>query len=281
MESGMLAVPMRVAFRIVCWTFAICVPAWAQGEPASVDSQDAGDLEPLPVPEPLSPPETLSRTSSEPPVEPSPTLAPPPSADDVRVRTMTVPPPGSYVHDGFYFRLALGGGLVSETLRVINDEATSNCSLTGPGVLFDLALGGTLGGGLVLGGALHTMSLAKRRRGRLPMPAGEAYDEHVASLSTIGVVADWYPDPSRGFHGQVMLGAGVLRLSDTADSDYAASGSVLSAGLGHEWWVGPEASLGILARFDWASLAFHEDEPPTDYEHGLLHLGVMATATYH
>ncbi len=272
---------MRVVFRVLCWSFALCAPAWAQGEPASGDSQEAGDLEPLPVPEPLPLPETLSRASSDPPVALSPTLPAPPTADDIRVRSMELPPLGAYVHDGFYLRLALGGGGAFETMGLSGDAEAGSCRVGGPAVAFDLAMGGTLGSGFVLGGVLSTMYFAKQQRGRLPMPEAEVRDEHAASLSTIGILADWYPDPSKGFHAQAVLGAGVLRLSDTADSDYAPSGTAISAGLGHEWWLGPEASLGILARFDWAFLTYQDEEAERDYEHRLLHFGLMGTATYH
>jgi hypothetical protein len=166
-------------------------------------------------------------------------------------------------------------------MGLTRDAESASCRVAGPVVAFDLAMGGTLGRGFVLGGELSTTYFGKQQRGRLPMPEAEVQDEHAAFLSTVGVLADWYVDPSKGFHVQGVVGAGALRLSDTADSDYVASGTVVSGGIGHEWWMGPETSLGILVRVDWASLSYRDDGLQTDHEHRILHVGLAVTATYH
>ena len=273
--------PMQAQAIRVVGVGALVVPslAWAQEPPMA-------EPEPLPEPEemsqPLPPPEQLTReTPALPPLPPSPPLAPPPSAEAVRARQPFRTEPGIHTHDGFYLRLGLGGGRGVETIeRTAKDGSVATCEVESPAVVMDLTIGGTIGSGFVLGGSLYTAYVAPQLRGAVTMPESERENEHGATLSGLGLFAEWYPDPSGGFHVQGMLGGGTLLLSDTADSDYAPAGSLVSAGVGHSWWVGPDASLGILARADWASLAY-EDDADVSFEHTWLHIGLMGTVTYH
>jgi hypothetical protein len=164
--------------------------------------------------------------------------------------------------------------------RTARDGSVATCEVESPAVVMDLTIGGTIGSGFVLGGSLYTAYVAPQLRAAVTMPESEREDEHGATLSALGLFAEWYPNPSGGFHVQGMLGGGTLLLSDTADSDYAPAGSLVSAGVGHSWWVGPDASLGLLARADWASLAY-EDDADVSFEHTWLHIGLMGTVTYH
>lgn len=220
----------------------------------------------------LPPPQTLPREVGPPP----PT---PPAVVRARLESRR-PDPGAYRHDGFYLRFGLGLGYVAESVDVTDSGRTSSLEVKGAGVPVDFALGGTLGGGFVLGGVLHTMLLGPGDRAMLPMPASERDDEHAATLSVLGLFGDWYLDSASGFHLQGMIGAGTLLLSDTADSDYAPAGSAVSVGAGYSWWIGPDSSAGILARADYASLLY-DDDAGTEYDHRLLHLGVTGTVTYH
>jgi len=171
---------------------------------------------------------------------------------------------------------------VTETVSWQPDgEPASSYDLETTAFPLELVFGGTLGAGFVLGGSLTSLALTQARRPDLPMPASERDDEHTAILSALGLHADWYPDPTGGFHLQGMVGAGTLLLGDTADSDYAPAGSVMAGGAGYEWWLDPDTSLGIALRADLAALEYEDGDTGIVYEHESLHVGLMATATYH
>ncbi len=258
----------------------LSLQARAQGTDRGRDGTP-GQLPSLPPPAavPLAPPQSLPRTAVRPPAyPPPPALPPPPTPDAVRDRMpRPEPEPGAYVHDGFYLRFGVGAGYVTETIEWTDGGAASS-EVTGPAFPIDIAMGGTLGSGFVLGGAFHTMLLG-RDRSNLPLPESERGGQH--SLSALGLFADWYLNPEAGFHVQGMVGGGSLLMSDTSSSDYAPTGSTISLGAGHEWWIGPDSSLGILARVDWATFTYQDDETSIDYDHRLLHVGLMGTATYH
>ncbi|MFW5741264.1 MAG: hypothetical protein ACOC1F_12955 [Myxococcota bacterium] len=215
---------------------------------------------------------------------PPPAIPPPPPPQTARARMDAVVQPerGTHLHDGFYLRFGVGAGYAAERIEANSqDGSASSLRVDGTAVPIDFALGGTLGRGFVLGGVLHTTLLAPAKRSNAPMPEAEREDHHAATLSVLGLYADWYLDPASGFHLQGMLGAGTLLLSDTADSDYAPAGSAACFGAGYEWWIGPDSSAGLVARADWASLVYEDDDEGIELEHTLLQVGVMGTVTYH
>lgn len=207
-------------------------------------------------------------------------VPPPPPPQIVEARVWSPPAdPSAFVHDGFYLRFGLGAGWARETMTAETEPQSTKREVDGVGVPIDFALGGTIGPGFVLGGALQTTFLSKQDRSVIPLPVSEAGERHGATLSVFGLYADWYPDPTAGLHLQGMLGAGSLLLSDTADNDdYLAAGTAASLGFGKEWWIAPETSVGILGHVDWASLKYDED---VNIDHTVLLFGLMGTATYH
>jgi hypothetical protein len=69
-----------------------------------------------------------------------------------------------YRHDGFFLRVALGGAYNSASASLdIFDDALGTTgerrfNVTGGGLTLQLAIGGTLPNGLVIGGLVHTAS---------------------------------------------------------------------------------------------------------------------------
>ena len=227
--------------------------------------------QPSPSSPPRPPPQTLPRVTAPPP-------PPPPAAVRARLEPDET---GAYLHDGFYMRFGLGAGYVAEPIDVTVGDYSYSYQIDGVGVPIDFALGGTLGKGFVLGGVLYNLMLGPADRSMLPMPDSEREEEHAARLSALGLLGDWYVDPASGFHIQGMLAGGSLALSDTADSDYTPTASVVSLGVGYSFWIGPDSSAGILARVERASLLYEDDDTGVEYDHQLVHVGLMGTVTYH
>ena len=91
----------------------------------------------------------------------------------------------------------------------------------------------------------------------------DSYSPAGVSYSRLGVMADWYINPRRGFHVQSGIAFASLTLPDstrnlrtfqTASYPDALSGVGGNIGVGWEGWVGADWSIGGLLRFDWASL---------------------------
>jgi hypothetical protein len=161
------------------------------------------------------------------------------------------------VHDGFYFRIASGFSVLDERLES-DDVAGSNIEARSRGIahLSDLALGGTVAPGWVVGGGIYSLDLVAstlRTSESSVEPIPAEVDPGLRSLSLFAPFVDWYPNVRGGFHAQAALGLATLvpRVfghSATSQSDYAAVGGALLLGTGYEWWVADEWSIGVLTQ---------------------------------
>jgi len=90
-------------------------------------------------------------------------------------------------------------------------------------------------------------------------------------LYSVALFADIYPDPKSGFHIMPSLGWGIL-----FPTPKFHNGPVLAGGVGYDFWVGPEVSMGVMARLTYAPLHDYERETSSQiYEPSLLY-----TVTY-
>lgn len=231
---------------------------------------------PSPAPAPVAPPPA-------PPPPPAPSLAPPPQL-------------GSRVHDGFYLRLGFGFGGVWGSAKEPDADEEDRVDFDGIGVFGELAMGGTVAPGLVVGGGSYTAII--------PAPTYERRDDGASvtgggvTAGLLGPMVDYYWDPSKGFHAQGALGISTVvaaegdEESTTIDGrevtlripgdDYSGTGFGLMLGVGYESWVGDEWSFGGLLRLVYlsAEVSSTEDDDDTLDVHGLT-LGALATLTYH
>ena len=97
-------------------------------------------------------------------------------------------------------------------------------------------------------------------------------------LYSVALFADIYPDPKGGFHIMPSLGWGVL-----FPTFNFPTGPVLGVGVGYDYWVGSEVSMGVMARMTYAPL--YEDNNDANYS-GDAHYTVytptlLYTVTYH
>lgn len=159
---------------------------------------------------------------------------------------------------------------------------------TGIGTASELALGGTVSRGLVLGGGIYSTSVLAWAL--LPEDSGGPLPEELeptsANFSLIGPFVDYYFDPRRGFHLQGALGLAALTglrfdQGGRMDTDYTALGGGLMVGIGHEWWIGDEWSLGVLGRVTFAYV-HGDDDDDVGWGHFVSTFpAVLATVTYH
>jgi hypothetical protein len=135
-------------------------------------------------------------------------------------------------HDGFYAAANGGIGYVKE----FNDgNANDDLGLSVPASLW-------------MG---HTY-------GKVAFGGGLTWDYWVQY--GVALFADIYPDPKGGFHIMPSLGWCLW-----FPAPAMPNGPVLAAGVGYDFWVGPEVSMGVMARLMYAPLHDNRDDSYTMY----------------
>ncbi len=159
----------------------------------------------------------------------------------------------AFVHEGFYFRGALGAAGMTSNEVVAGKDADAT-SLSGNGFAGELSLGGTPRPGVVVAGTFLGYSVAS------PTFSAGGRTSTLAQRETLGIVGltlDWYPVPRGGFHLSGTVGGGLMRGLDGYGyviPRTARYGSAFSFGLGYDWWIARDVSLGVLARLTGAQL---------------------------
>jgi Autotransporter beta-domain len=154
---------------------------------------------------------------------------------------------GDRTHDGFQFRGTVGFGYIS-------DAESSNETLQGGAGVLEVYLGGMPTPGLAIGGFLSGAS-AIGPSVRVNGFRASSSDTSL-TLATIGPYIDYYPSPRKGFHILGTLGFARLTLSfddGTISADDSGTGFTLGGGVGYDWWVSRDWTIGILGRFTFAS----------------------------
>lgn len=202
------------------------------------------------------------------------------------------PPPdeGARVHDGFYLRIASGFSVLDE--RLMAEEIDGNgieARNRGIATLSDLAFGGTVAPGWVLGGGIYSLDLIAstlrvKESSLEPIPA--EIDPGLRALSMFGPFVDWYPNVRGGFHVQGALGLAILvpRVFGhpaTSESEYTAVGGALVLGTGYEWWIADEWSIGVLSQLGFRLLR-GEDDSGRSWTHLITNSPALCVSlTYH
>jgi hypothetical protein len=158
--------------------------------------------------------------------------------------------PGFHMHDGFYLRLGTGFGSYSEAIR--QRGADQQTTVTGVASVSEFGIGGAVRPGLVFGGGVWSSTvLASARTVKGATPPGEVVDGR-AEFSLVGPFFDYYVDPSRGLHIQSAFGLanvrGINLESASVDDDAVSVGAGLMFGVGYDWWVSDNWSIGVLGR---------------------------------
>lgn len=188
-------------------------------------------------------------------------------------------------HDGFYVRAAAGFAVYDERLSTSGAGADIKGRTRGISSLSELAFGGTVARGWVVGGGIYTADLATASyHGVTELPPAEL-DPELRTLALLGPFFDRYFDPTGGLHFQVAAGLAWLSpraFGDeaTEQSEYLALGGGVMLGIGQEFWISDKWSLGVLARTTISYLK-GEDTTNQNWQHLVLTSpGLMVTLTY-
>jgi hypothetical protein len=211
-----------------------------------------------------------------------------------REEYVRIGPPGVYAHDGLYLRFAGGLGIGrdrAESSAGFEDITSGeDQSFDGAGSAFsaatEVAIGFTPIRGLVLGGAIYTATIPSLEIDDPGIGSG-SYEYEVSQLAIFSPHIDFYLNPDRGLHFQGGFGfaAYIAGLAAPAAAGretraHTATGLGFMLGIGHEWWVGEQWSLGLLARVLYAWTEGSDPESIT-WSHKTLAPTALVTATYH
>ncbi len=233
-----------------------------------------------PAPAPTPPTTTTGYAPMPPPAATTTDLAPPPESEGA----------GVHEHDGFYARFGLGTSGYTDTL--VSDKHTLPTGgeekiegvLTGFATVSEVALGGTIGRGFVLGvGIWSTTALTLTYTDtKGPFPPAEFLQPE--NFGLIGPFFDWYFNANRGLHLQLGLGFATLNgLNPESprlrDRDTAIGGGMM-LGFGYEWWAGKQWGIGVLGRLT-AGVVTEEDDAGVQWTHiPVAFPSMLFTATY-
>lgn len=206
---------------------------------------------------------------------------------------------GEYTHDGFYLRMALGAARIWDSVKsgtVTECDSQGYCAggkwegtAEGFGAATELAFGGTVGRGVVIGGGIYNHIIPSPTASNVKFAGVDQNGEIDFETSVFTLYApfvDFYFDPNQGLHlegalGFAMLAAGKGKVSGYEfTSSQTATGFGFMVGFGDEWWVGSQWSLGLLGRLTYASMSATDDND-TDWSHKALVPAILMTATYH
>ena len=146
--------------------------------------------------------------------------------------------------------------------------------------------------GLVLGLGVYTATLAapevddpNYKDEEVAAQSTRPVPQRVSQLAIVGPFADFYFDRRAGFHVAGAFGLSTfiagqsLKGSFPRTRGHVALGLGFVLGVGYDWWIADEWSLGLLGRvaYGWSS---GSDPNGNDWTHRVLAPAVMLSLTY-
>jgi len=183
---------------------------------------------------------------------------PPPYAYGYPMPPPYVPPPpqerGVHLHDGFYMRLAIGGGAIHTTIHP--EGSGDDAKLSGGGLALDFGFGGAVADGFIIGGR---MQIAEASDPDVEIAGDKGGTNGSLDMGGLQFFADIYPWPRGGFHVLAGFGPGFLSYDPTpGNSTYreendasSASGYSATVGVGWEGWVSSQWGIGGMLNLNW------------------------------
>jgi hypothetical protein len=210
--------------------------------------------------EPLTAPQPGQTAIETPPIAP-------PDAPDRTIRR----------HDGFYFRIGLGPGYA---FGKYEPDGADELDVSGGGGASEIAFGGTIAPGLVLGGGIWGMGTIETK-----YKNGSDFDAKAMNLGMLGPFIDYYFNERSGGHLTLALGFGGAVQPEGEDipdgQNFGAAGFGALIGGGYEWWIGSQWSMGVIARVQGLMLQTETEKPKIDGKMWLLSPALLFGVTYH
>jgi hypothetical protein len=201
-------------------------------------------------------------------------------------------------HDGLYFRFAGGMGSAHDSMHSSGPLPTpfqfpfELTPLEGSGSAFsgvtELAFGLTPGPGVVLGVGAYTATIPRLKADVTDTNTG-SYRFRLSQLAVIGPFMDWYVSPEGGLHFQgspgvatYVAGAGDAQRQGPLAQAHTAVGFGFMLGVGYEWWIGDQWSLGLLGRFMYGATSGSDASGNgLEWSHKTYVPALLISTTYH
>jgi hypothetical protein len=195
-----------------------------------------------------------------PPAYPPGSGAPPPAGYGYAGYVAPPPDPTVHNHDGFYLRIGIGGAYLHDGISYdyggpSDVSAPGNFTVSGGALAGEFLLGGTVAPGFVLGGGTMGVTAIKPK---LEINGTQQSASNNVTLSTLGILADWYVNAHRGFHFGALVGVSQLGAANSHGETIgnAARGPGFALLVGNEWWVGEQWGIGVEGRLQLAPLRY-------------------------
>jgi hypothetical protein len=190
--------------------------------------------------------------------------------------------------------IGVGYGRVKSTgeIGTVIEGASTEMEVvfSGAGPAYELLIGGTPGGGVVIGGGFVGQDISDPKielNGEEVDDDDDAFDnDDSLGMVLVGPFVDWFPDPHGGAHVGAMVGIAGIGLSNGDDEDENQSSTGWGGSLwgGYDFWVANQWSLGAEGRLGY--LSTHRDFDNSslidgDMDDRGLTFEVLFTALYH
>jgi hypothetical protein len=196
---------------------------------------------------------------------------------------------GAYEHDGFYLRTAAGIGAYNESFRAESTPrygGESGGYADGFATMGEIAVGYAVKPGFIVGGSLFAMDVS---RASFEPNDGVTVPNEVTpkrrELTLVGPFVDWYPNARRGLHFQGSAGFAVLaepwkHRDSSHEPAYVAIGGGATLGVGYDWFVSEQWSLGVMAHIAGAIVTGTDDNDVRFYHAVGTSPSLLLAATY-
>ncbi len=131
--------------------------------------------------------------------------------------------------------------------------------------------------GLVLGGGnmgFHVLSP------KVKIGDSECGGDGALAGNLLGFYVDYYVNENEGLHTMALIGLATLDDADD-DTDKLAVGFGSALGVGHDWWIADDWSVGVLGRIQFMTTSLEHDTTNADVTFVTLAPALLLTSTYH
>ena len=174
--------------------------------------------------------------------------------------------------------MGLGGGYMSDSVKVEGGALPGEFHASGAAVTFELDIGGALSPGFILAGSIVS---AQTGSAELSGDMRSVRTAHDPRLTLLSALVDYYPNPKAGFHFGGLVGLAGLQVRDDQienPKNENRGGLGIAPHVGYEFWVGNYWGLGVMGRFLYARTK--GDLPQETQTDKVTYGSVLFTATY-
>jgi hypothetical protein len=198
------------------------------------------------------------------------------SATKAHAQAEAPPAPGGRTHDGFYARLGIGPAFATGSNEL--EDVDAKADVSGFAVATELAFGGTIAPGLVLGGGSFSMVIPSPKYSA----GGTDTDVGTHHVSGVGPFIDYYFDPHAGGHLQAALLLSGIFVQEKDQAESASGGGFgFMVGGGYEFWIAEQWSMGPIARLTYYNDKLEGSDTEVKSTLSLLVPALLFGATYH